>query len=162
MNRLFKLQKALLSEIDKYEKLVSTKRDQPIEWERIHMASCAKLGYLMGEKRGIDPILAAAACAISSTATAPRAISSSSIMSTAAPGCPAATAARPSASCAKASAPPFTAPLARNSLLSLFEANSQAFCFASINRRYFCCSASLVSGWSGLRGMQSTGQTETH
>ena len=64
MNRLFKLQKALLSEIDKYEKLVSTKRDQPIEWERIHMASCAKLGYLMGEKRGIDPILAAAACAV--------------------------------------------------------------------------------------------------
>ena len=64
MNRLFKLQKALLAEIDKYEKLVSTKRDQPIEWERIHMASCAKLGYLMAEKRGVDPILAAAACSV--------------------------------------------------------------------------------------------------
>lgn len=64
MNRLFKLQKALLAEIDKYDKLVDTKRDQPIEWERIHMASCAKLGYLMGEKRGMDPILAATACAV--------------------------------------------------------------------------------------------------
>lgn len=62
MNRLQKLQSALLKEIDKYEKLIPD-RDQPGDWERIHISSCAKLGYLMAEKRGVDPILAASACA---------------------------------------------------------------------------------------------------
>ncbi|MDO4746349.1 MAG: HD domain-containing protein [Bacillota bacterium] len=62
MNRLQKLQSALLKEIDKYEKLIPD-RDQPGDWERIHISSCAKLGYLMAEKRGVDPILAACACA---------------------------------------------------------------------------------------------------
>lgn len=62
MNRLQKLQSALLKEIDKYEELIP-ERDQPGDWERIHISSCAKLGYLMAEKRGVDPILAACACA---------------------------------------------------------------------------------------------------
>ena len=62
MNRLQKLQSALLKEIDKYEKLIP-ERDQPGDWERIHISSCAKLGYLMAEKRDLDPILAACACA---------------------------------------------------------------------------------------------------
>ena len=62
MNRLQKLQSALLKEIDKYEELIP-ERDQPGDWERIHISSCAKLGYLMAEKQGVDPILAACACA---------------------------------------------------------------------------------------------------
>ncbi|MBE6034370.1 HD domain-containing protein [Aminipila sp.] len=63
MHKLLELQSALLKEIDKYEKIV-TERDEPIDWERVHISSCAKLGYLMAEKRGVDPILAASACAI--------------------------------------------------------------------------------------------------
>jgi len=62
MNRLQKLQSALLKEIDKHEELIP-ERDQPGDWERIHISSCAKLGYLMAEKQGVDPILAACACA---------------------------------------------------------------------------------------------------
>jgi len=63
VHKLLELQSALLKEIDKYEKIV-TERDEPIDWERVHISSCAKLGYLMAEKRGVDPILAASACAI--------------------------------------------------------------------------------------------------
>lgn len=62
MNRLLKLQSKLLKEIDKYEKLIP-ERDQPGDWERVHISSCAKIGYLFAEERGIDPILAASACA---------------------------------------------------------------------------------------------------
>lgn len=67
MNKLMKLQGALLSEIEKYAKLHEDngiELDYPIDWERIHVISCAKLGYLMAEQRGIDPILAACACAV--------------------------------------------------------------------------------------------------
>lgn len=63
MHKILRLQSYLLKEIDKYEKIV-TERDQFIDWERVHMASCAKLGYLMAEERGVDPILASCACAI--------------------------------------------------------------------------------------------------
>ncbi len=63
MHKLLQLQSALLKEIDHYEKVVP-QRDQPIDWERVHLASCAKLGYLMAEERGVDPILAASACSI--------------------------------------------------------------------------------------------------
>lgn len=62
MKRLLRLQSALLKEIDKYEKIVS-ERDHFIDWERIHIVSCAKIGYMMAEERGVDPIIAAAACA---------------------------------------------------------------------------------------------------
>lgn len=62
MKKLLRLQSALLKEIDKYEKLVE-KRDHFIDWERVHIVSCAKLGYMMAEQRGVDPIIAAAACA---------------------------------------------------------------------------------------------------
>jgi uncharacterized protein len=62
MKRLLRLQSALLKEIDKYEKLVP-ERDHFIDWERVHISSCAKIGYLMAEHRGVDPELAAAACA---------------------------------------------------------------------------------------------------
>lgn len=63
MKRLLRLQSQLLREIEKYEKQVP-ERDKFIDWERIHMASCARLGYLLAESRGVNPELAACACAI--------------------------------------------------------------------------------------------------
>jgi uncharacterized protein len=63
MKRLLRLQSALLREIDKYEKLIP-ERDKFIDWERVHMASCARLGYLMAETRGVDPELVSCACAV--------------------------------------------------------------------------------------------------
>ncbi|MDD3168133.1 MAG: HD domain-containing protein [Eubacteriales bacterium] len=63
MKRLLRLQSQLLREIEKYEGLVSM-RDKPIDWERVHMASCARLGYLMAQARGVDPELASCACAV--------------------------------------------------------------------------------------------------
>lgn len=63
MNKILRLQSELLREIDKYEKLV-TERDHFINWEKIHISSCAKLGYIMAEQRGFDPVLAACACAV--------------------------------------------------------------------------------------------------
>lgn len=62
MNRLLALQSILLAEIDKYDKLIS-ERDYPIEWEKVHISSCAKIGYLLARERNVDPELAAAACA---------------------------------------------------------------------------------------------------
>ena len=63
MKKILRLQVELLKEINKFEKLVG-ERDHLIDWERIHMSSCAKLGYLLAEKRGVDPVLAACACAV--------------------------------------------------------------------------------------------------
>ena len=63
MKRLLRLQSLLLREIEKYEALVP-ERDKFIDWERIHMASCARLGYLMAQARGVDPELASCACAV--------------------------------------------------------------------------------------------------
>lgn len=67
MNKVMILQGALLAEIEKYAKKHEENKvelDYPIDWERIHVISCGKLGYLMAEKRGVDPILAASACAV--------------------------------------------------------------------------------------------------
>ncbi len=61
MKKILRLQSAMLKEIDKYEKLV-TERSHFIDWERVHMVSCATIGYDMALERGVDPILAAAAC----------------------------------------------------------------------------------------------------
>lgn len=63
MKKILRLQSALLKEIDKYEKLVP-ERSHFIDWERVHISSCAKLGYLFAEERGVDPVLAACACAV--------------------------------------------------------------------------------------------------
>ncbi|MGI6737376.1 MAG: HD domain-containing protein [Anaerovoracaceae bacterium] len=63
MKKILRLQSALLKEVDKYEKIVpQEERDHFIDWERIHLVSCAKIGYQLAEKRGLDPILAACAC----------------------------------------------------------------------------------------------------
>ena len=61
MKKILRLQSALLKEIDKYEELIP-ERDHFIDWERVHISSCAKIGYIIAEERGVDPILAAAAC----------------------------------------------------------------------------------------------------
>ncbi len=37
-------------------------RDEPILWEKMHMASASRIGYILAKKRGIDPLLAAGAC----------------------------------------------------------------------------------------------------
>jgi len=63
MKKILRLQSALLKEIDKYEKLVpQLERDHFIDWERVHIISCAKIGYMLAEKRNVDPIMAACAC----------------------------------------------------------------------------------------------------
>ena len=62
MKKILRLQSALLKEIDKYEKLIP-ERDHFIDCERVHISSCAKIGYMLAEERGVDPILAACACA---------------------------------------------------------------------------------------------------
>ena len=61
MKKILRLQSALLKEIDKYEELIP-ERDHFIDWERVHISSCAKIRYMLAEERGVDPILAAAAC----------------------------------------------------------------------------------------------------
>ena len=61
MKKILRLQSALLKEIDKSEELIP-ERDHFIDWERVHISSCAKIGYMIAEERGVDPILAAAAC----------------------------------------------------------------------------------------------------
>lgn len=63
MKRLLRLQSQLLREIEKYEILVP-ERDKFIDWERVHIASCARLGYLLAEARGVNPELASCACAV--------------------------------------------------------------------------------------------------
>ena len=63
MKKILRLQSALLKEIDKYEKLIP-ECSHFIDWERVHITSCAKIGYMLAEERGVDPILAAAACAV--------------------------------------------------------------------------------------------------
>lgn len=63
MRKLESMLFALLHEIDKYEKSVE-QRDYPADFERLHISSCARIGYLLAEERGVDPELAAAACAV--------------------------------------------------------------------------------------------------
>ena len=62
-SRLERMQEAYLDYIAAQEgKLLD--RDETLNWERMHMASCARLGYLMAQERGVDPDLSACACAI--------------------------------------------------------------------------------------------------
>ena len=60
--KVLKLQKIYLDEIDKYSDVEG--RDKDISWEKIHMSSCARVGYILAAKRGLDCDLAAIACAI--------------------------------------------------------------------------------------------------
>ncbi len=63
MNRVFTLQQAILKTIDEHKHI--DRRNAPtLDWERIHMISCAKVGYLLAEERGLDSDLSACACAV--------------------------------------------------------------------------------------------------
>jgi len=56
---------ALLGEIDKYENVIpDEEKDYPTDFERLHISSCARIGYMFAQERGVDPDLAAAACAM--------------------------------------------------------------------------------------------------
>lgn len=63
MNRIFTLQQAILRMIDEHQ---DTDRNgsPPLDWERIHMISCAKVGYMLAAERGLDPVLSSCACAV--------------------------------------------------------------------------------------------------
>ena len=63
MNRIFTLQQAMLEVIEQNRNIDRT--DSPsLDWERIHMISCAKVGYMMALDRGLDPEFCACACAV--------------------------------------------------------------------------------------------------
>lgn len=63
MNKILKIQFQLLKKIDEYTQ-VAMQRDYPLSWERVHLGSCAGIGQLLAIKRGLDPQLAAIACAV--------------------------------------------------------------------------------------------------
>ncbi|GAB6180866.1 HD domain-containing protein [Desulfotomaculum defluvii] len=63
MNKAFKIQGLLLKKIGEFEN-EGRERDLPLNWERIHMISCAKIGQILALKRGVDPELASIACSV--------------------------------------------------------------------------------------------------
>jgi uncharacterized protein len=63
MNRILTTQIRLLNKIASYENQ-EIERDYPLDWERIHMVSCAKIGQILAIKRHVNPELAAIACAL--------------------------------------------------------------------------------------------------
>ncbi len=62
MNRLFEIQVKLLNKINTCDD--NSSRDHSLDWERIHLVSCAKVGELLALKRGENAELAAIACSI--------------------------------------------------------------------------------------------------
>lgn len=76
MNRVYTLLTALLKVIDAQDPLLTrgetpaarvetpAARDETLNWERLHSASCARLGWLLALERGVDPELAACAAAV--------------------------------------------------------------------------------------------------
>ncbi len=63
MNRILIVQTAVLELIAAQEGR-EIQRDESLDWERLHLASCAALGFLMAEEQGEDPALAAVACSL--------------------------------------------------------------------------------------------------
>ncbi|MCI6012595.1 MAG: HD domain-containing protein [Firmicutes bacterium] len=64
MNRLLKLENLLLDVIGQQEGKME-KRDETLNWERIHMASSARLAWEMAlERKDADPEIAACAAAV--------------------------------------------------------------------------------------------------
>lgn len=61
MSRVFETQVKMLEKIAEFKDI---ERDYPLNWERIHMVSCAKIGQILALKRGLDLELAAIACAV--------------------------------------------------------------------------------------------------
>ena len=62
MDRMKKVQYMYLEYIDKHD--TSDKRDSSKSWEKVHMASCGRVGYILAKKRGLDADLAGTAAAI--------------------------------------------------------------------------------------------------
>ncbi|GMA97407.1 HD domain-containing protein [Pelosinus sp. IPA-1] len=63
MNRVFQIQERYLAEIARFEN-TSMIRDISLNWEKIHMASCAAVGRILAIKRGADAELSSIACSI--------------------------------------------------------------------------------------------------
>lgn len=63
MNRVFQIQERYLAEIARFEN-TSMVRDISLNWEKIHMASCAAVGRILALKRGVDAELSTIACSI--------------------------------------------------------------------------------------------------
>lgn len=63
MNRVFQIQERYLAEIARFEN-TSMIRDISLNWEKIHMASCAAVGRILALKRSVDPELSAIACSV--------------------------------------------------------------------------------------------------
>ena len=66
MNRLLKLENLLLAVIDQQQETGQDGlgRDETLNWERIHMASSARLAWEMALERGVEPELEACAAAV--------------------------------------------------------------------------------------------------
>jgi uncharacterized protein len=63
VNRIFKMQVKMLQRIAEFENSI-VNRAYPLNWERIHMISSAKIAEVLAMKRGVDPELAAVACSV--------------------------------------------------------------------------------------------------
>ena len=63
MNRLLKLENLILDVINSQEGKME-ERDETLNWERIHMASSARLAWEMALERNVDPEIAACAAAV--------------------------------------------------------------------------------------------------
>ncbi len=62
MNRIYTLLTKLHDYIGRQDPAI--KRDETLDWERLHSASCARLGWILALERDADPDLAAAAAAV--------------------------------------------------------------------------------------------------
>lgn len=62
MNRSYKLSLIMLDFISKQRDDIE--RDETLNWERLHMASCGRIAWCLALKRGVDPELAACAAEI--------------------------------------------------------------------------------------------------
>jgi len=63
MNRVFQIQERMLRKIAEFENS-NQERDISLNWERIHMVSCATVGRMIALARGVDSELAAIACSV--------------------------------------------------------------------------------------------------
>ena len=63
MNRVYKTQYKMLEKIAEYEQN-GLERDTSLNWERIHLVSCARNGCFLALKRGVDEEIAAIACSV--------------------------------------------------------------------------------------------------
>lgn len=63
MDRTYHVVKAMLREIEKYDGIIKN-REASMDWEKIHMISSGRIGYMLGKRRGVDPTVASIACIV--------------------------------------------------------------------------------------------------